>query len=423
MIPELRTEFNIKFTAEQYDDLRRRVAGVAGMGTEFRLAETPVFVEKRFLEQLAAAGEQLVRILLGDSDYLATARQAIPKGYCVAGDTTYPNFLTADFALVREQDGTLAPRLVEMQAFPSVFGFQTVLSEAYCAAFGLGGCSYFLGGLDESGYWDLLRRTIVGNCDPETVVLTEVDPWHQKTRPDFAITAQRLGISVVDIAAVEPEASRLVYRDEAGRKREIRRIYNRAIADELIARKIKLAFDLERPWDVEWAGHPNWYFMVSKFAVPRLAARLKGDGLVPAAVFLDDFLAGPGRDRLQSSGLELGQGRETVYDELLLKPLFGFAGKGIQFGPTQADLEAIPADRRSNYLLQKRMHFEPTIETPFGKTQAEFRILYLWPDGGQLQPAITLVRLGRGRMMGVDHNRELEWVGASAALYPEQNPR
>ena len=106
----------------------------------------------------------------------------------------------------------------------------------------------------------------------------------------------------------------------------------------------------------------------------------------------------------------------AVYHELLLKPLFSFAGKGIQFDPTQADLEAIPPAERPGYLLQQRMQFVPTIETPLGPTQAEIRILYLWP-GRTLTPALSLVRLGRGKMMGVDHNRNQEWVGGSAAFY------
>jgi hypothetical protein len=109
---------------------------------------------------------------------------------------------------------------------------------------------------------------------------------------------------------------------------------------------------------------------------------------------------------------------ETVYRELLLKPLFSFAGKGIQFDPTQGQLEAIPVEARGEYLLQQRMSFVPTIETPHGMTQAEIRILYLWPDDGTLMPVLSLVRLGRGKMMGVDHNKNQEWVGASAAFFP-----
>ena len=33
-----------------------------------------------------------------------------------------------------------------------------------------------------------------------------------------------------------------------------------------------------------------------------------------------------------------------------------------------------------------------------------------------MQPVMTLVRMGRGMMMGVDHNRDRTWVGGSGAL-------
>jgi hypothetical protein len=171
---------------------------------------------------------------------------------------------------------------------------------------------------------------------------------------------------------------------------------------------------------VDWAGHPNWYFLISKFSIPWLSRPPGAHPVVPPAVFVDEFLEGSGRVQLAAAGVVLPaeEGPDTVYGELLLKPLFSFAGKGIQFDPTQAQLEAIPTARRNEFLLQQRMRFEHTIETPWGMTQAEIRILYLWPDAGSLTPALSLVRLGRGKMMGVDHNRNREWVGASAAFYP-----
>jgi hypothetical protein len=324
--------------------------------------------------------------------------------------------LTADFALVRNRNGELAPRLVEIQAFPSVFAFQALLCSAYREVYGLPDeLGTYLSGLNEDSYWALFARTVLGNHDPRHVVLMEVDPQHQKTLPDFNCTAKKLGIAVVDIAEVKPIGNKLHYTDAAGKVVPIHRIYNRAIADELIAKRIRLPFDLTHAWDVEWAGHPNWYFLISKFSVPWL----RSEPVVPPAVFLSEFLEGPGREQLREAGVQLpgSVGQETVYYELLLKPLFSFAGKGIQFEPTQRQLEAIPAERRGDYLLQQRMTFVPTIETPHGLTQAEFRILYLWPDEGQLTPALSLVRLGRGKMMGVDHNRNQAWVGASAAFF------
>ncbi len=390
---------------------------------EYRIAETPVFLPLPLLEEMAAAGVELTQGLLGNAACLAAARKAIPAVFNVAAETAHPNFLTADFALVRTAEGALKPKLVELQAFPSVYGYQDVLSQAYRDAFGLpGGLGSYLDGLDEARYWALVAQTVLGGHDPENVVLTELDPRNQKTLPDFAVTSRRLGIPVVDIRSLEAVGSKLHYRNANGRLVPIHRIYNRAIADELMARQVHLPFDLTHAWEVEWAGHPNWYFLISKFSIPWLSRPPGGHPVVPPAVFLDEFLEGSGRAQLAAAGVvpPANAGPDTVYGELLLKPLFSFAGKGIQFDPTQAQLAAIPPAKRSEFLLQQRMRFEHTIETPWGLTQAEIRILYLWPDGGSLTPALSLVRLGRGKMMGVDHNRDQEWVGASAAFFPEK---
>ena len=439
MIPELRRAFNAAYRPEKYQTLLTRLDTRVGTKVDFRVAETPVFLPDGMLEEMASAGAELTHRLLAWPEYMAGAQASIPHGFRVAGDSAHPHFLTADFALVRIAGGELAPRLVEIQAFPSVYAYQAMLTEEYMRVFNLpDSLGVFLGGLNREGFWEIFRRTVLGRHAPENVVLTEVDPEHQKTLPDFRLTAQALGIAVVDIGSLEPVGDKLHYRNEAGRLVPIHRIYNRAIADEMIARQVRLGFDLTYPWDVEWAGHPNWYFLISKYSVPWLSAPpatenanslaavnstrtsvSASSSVVPPAVFLNDFLRGEGRARLASAGVALPQsdGADTVYESLLLKPLFSFAGKGIQFAPSHFELEAIPEQERGNYLLQERMHFVPTIETPHGLTQAEIRILYIWPDGGELTPVLPLVRLGRGKMMGVDHNRDQEWVGASGAFW------
>ena len=168
----------------------------------------------------------------------------------------------------------------------------------------------------------------------------------------------------------------------------------------MIRKSIQPGFDLTSELDVEWAGNPNWYFLLSKFSLPYLE-----HPFVPAAVFLDDWMRGEGRDRLPADR-----------SSWVLKPLFSFAGKGIEFGPSDTLLASIPEGQRGSYLLQERVPFEPTVDTPYGMTQAEVRILYLWPDDGELQAVNTLVRLGRGKMMGVDHNKDHAWTGGSAGL-------
>jgi hypothetical protein len=209
----------------------------------------------------------------------------------------------------------------------------------------------------------------------------------------------QLGIRMVDITQIRQRGHRLYY-DRDGVETPIHRIYNRAIADEMIRKDIRPGFDLTADLDVEWAGHPNWYFKISKFSLPFL-----DHPFVPPSVFLDDFLAGK-----RPSGLSDDR------NDWILKPLFSFAGKGIEFAPSDDLLHSIPAAEQSNYLIQQRMPFVSNVETPFGLTQTEVRILYTWPDSGKLTPLNTLVRLGRGKMMGVDHNRGQLWVGGSAGL-------
>ncbi len=421
MIPEFRSRFNQNFNEPSYASMLHNLGEVCGTPIEFRVAETPVFVERSLLDGMALAGMEMTRTLMGDPVYMAAARKAIPRGYLVAEENLHPNFLTADFGLVHGPDGKLVPKLVEIQAFPSVFGYQAVLCQAYREAFNLpDGLGVFLSGLNEERYWNLLSRTVLGSYGPRNVVLSEIDPLNQKTRPDFEIMSKRLGIPIVDISSLFAVGNKLHYFTGDGWMAPVRRMYNRAIVDELIAREVRIRFDLTHAWTLEWAGHPNWYFLISKFSVPWLSRPPFPHPAVPPAVFLDEFLDGTGRHQMESAGVPLpsNTGPDAAYTELLLKPLFSFAGKGIQFEPTQADLESIPHDRRCEYLVQQRMHFVPTIETPLGLTQAEFRILYLWPDGGSLTPVLSLVRLGRGKMMGVDHNKNKAWDGASAAFFP-----
>ena len=405
MLQPFRKEFNQRqFTPERYAALLARLDERTRSRIDFRVAETPCFFSREVLAEIAEFGRILTHQLVDSPDYMRESDAAIPDRYRVSNDNPRPNFMTADFGFVRGEDGELHPRLVELQAFPSIFGYQDVLCEEYIRTFGLDRqLDWRFGGLDGEGYWNLLGQTIVGDHDPENVVLTEVEPESQKTLPDFHVYEDRLGITTVDIAKLKKEGSRLFY-ERRGRWIPIERIYNRAIVDEIERKQIKPAFDYRDDLQVEWAGNPNWYFRISKFSLPYL-----DHPSVPACVFLDVWFDGK---------------RDTIPEQrerLLLKPLFSFAGKGIQFAPTDADLNAIPRAERHMYLLQERMKFEPIIATPHGPTQPEIRILYVWPDrAAEMTPLIGLVRLGRGLMMGVDHNRNQEWVGGSAALFPTE---
>jgi hypothetical protein len=409
VIPSLRRDFNGRFQPAHYRNLLHTLDATVRTHVGFRVAETPCFLPPALIDEMAATGAELTERLVDDAEYLRASSAAIPEKFRAADETVRPHFMTVDFGIIRLPYGKFAPRLVELQAFPSVFGYQFVLSELYRSTYNLDpALDYFLGGHTETSFWKLYTRMLLGNHDPENVVLVDVEPLQQKTLPDFQVTADRVGLEIVDLAAIvaEPQPGRptkLFYTKDK-RRVPIHRIYNRAIVDEIVRKQVHLPFDYRESLDVEWAGHPNWYFHLSKFSLPYL-----DHPAVPRAIFLDEWFAGKRRERLPSDR-----------NELILKPLFSFAGKGIQFAPSDADLEAIPPASRHDYLLQERVRFEPVIETPDGPTQAEIRILYLWPDDHDLEPVMSLVRLGRGMMMGVDHNRDKEWVGSSAAFFPPQ---
>jgi hypothetical protein len=402
MLQPYRDQFNAQFTPAKYADLLARLNQATRTNVEFRVCETPCFFPESLINELAETGSILTHQLLDNPNYRQLSNQTIPAQYNVPNEDAHPNFMTVDFGLVQAPDGSLQPRLVEMQAFPSIFGYQDILARQYIETYHLQpDLQWLLNGHTEQSSWALLRRVILGDHDPENVVLSEIDPGHQKTLPDFKVYEDKLSLTTVDITELRKRGNRLYY-ERNGREVPIHRIYNRAIVDEMERKSIKLPFDYRDGLDVEWAGHPNWYFRISKFSLPYL-----NHPSVPKAVFLDDWFAGKGTE-----SLPLDRNR------LLLKPLYSFAGKGIQFAPSDADLAAIPEPDRHLYLLQERVNFHPVIQTPHGPTQAEIRVMYLWPSGGALEPVISLVRLGRGLMMGVDHNRDRQWVGGSAALFP-----
>ena len=400
MIPALRKQFNASFTPEKYKTFLRRIDDACGTHVDFRLSETPCFFPKSLLDEVAEDGKVLIRQLVDNPEYRKLSDASIPKEFRVPNEAANPMFIQVDFGLVRRPDGSLAPKLVELQAFPSLYAYQTQLAQAYLDVFNLRefaggeGLRYFLGGLDSDSYRELLKRAILAGHDPANVILLEVDPLHQKTLPDFLLTEKLLGVKAVDISAVQKRGNKLFYED-AGKSIPIRRIYNRAIVDELERRGVRPTFDWRDDLDVEWAGHPNWYFRISKFSIPYLHHES-----APKTWFLD---------RLEQVPEDL--------QNYVLKPLYSFAGLGVVIGPSKADIDAIPAEKRGEYILQERVQFEPVIETPLGPTKAEVRVMYVWVE--DLQPVLTIIRMGRGLMMGVDHNKNMEWVGASAGLYVE----
>ena len=385
MISSLRQAFNREWSPAKYERFLALVTERSGVAPQFRHSETPCFLPEELVERMARYGREMVRQLLGNQAYQRDSSMAIPEKYRVPNEAPVPLFVQADFGLDRD----LQPQLVEIQGFPSLYAYQPVLASCYRDAYELDPALNTLpAGLSQERYYNMLREAIVGKQDPAEVVLLEIDPDRQKTRCDFSVTDKLFGVRAVDIRALRKQGNRLFHGE-----RPVKRIYNRAIVDELERRGIEMPFDWRDELDVEWAGHPNWFFRLSKFSLPYLR-----HVAAPDAQFLDrvdvDEIADP--------------------EKYVLKPLWGFAGLGVVVGPTREDIAAVPLERRHDYLLQERVDFTPVIETPAGMAKIEVRIMYLYLD--ELHAVNTIVRMGRGAQMGVDHNKGLEWVGGSAGF-------
>jgi hypothetical protein len=379
MIPELRERFNADFTPEKYAAFLRLLEQRGGTEIRFRHCETPVFLPRPLLGRMVRDGAKLIRQLVDDPEYRKRSDAALPERYAAPGENAHPLFIQVDFGLTAD----LEPKLVEIQGFPSLYGYQPELAEAYRTVYGL---DRHLGALLIDDYWSLFARAVLGGRAPQEVALVEIDPYEQKTLADFLVTAKRLGIRIVNIRDIRKRGRKL-----SGPDGPIERIYNRAIADELDRKGVRLDFDFRDDLDVEWAGHPNWYFRISKFSIPFLQ-----HPSVPRTMFLD----------------QVGRIPDDL-ENWVLKPLYSFAGLGVLVGPTREQVERV-ADP-SRYILQERVDFAPLISTPHGPTKSEVRIMYIWLD--QLQAVTTIVRMGRGKMMGVDHNKGMEWVGGSVAFW------
>ena len=392
MIPSYRHDFNSRFTPDKYERLQREMTSRCGMKVPFALCETPCFFPDGLVALMGEDGKALIRQLVENPEYRARSEASIPAEFRVPNEAAHPMFIQVDFGLVRDAAGELQPKLVELQAFPSLYAYQPVLAQTYMDVFGLDPkLRYFLSGLDSAGYKRLLQDAIVAGHDPANVVLMEVHPEEQKTRPDFLLTEKLLGIRTICITKIRKQGRRLFY-EEAGKQVPIERIYNRTIVDELERKGIVPPFDFRDDLDVEWAGHPNWYFRISKYSIPYLK-----HPSVPRTWFLDQLKEVP-----------------ADLENFVLKPLYSFAGLGVVIAPSRADVDAIPAAKRGEYILQERMNFTPVVETPHGAAKVELRIMYVWLD--KLLPVLTIVRMGRGLMMGVDQNKGMKWVGSSAAL-------
>lgn len=404
MDPQRRAQFNADFTPEKYAALVHCVNETEKWPADFRISETPIFLTRDFTDEVTRAANAIVA-LTRTPEFAQHAAAAVPKGLEVPNESAHPNFLVVDFAIC-DEGNRLVPRLIELQAFPSLFGFQLLLlgciRKAY-PAIPRNWTSSF-GGIKDEAYLALLRRTIIGDSAPENVVLLEIEPEKQKTRIDFAATETLLGICSVCVTKIKKRGRQLFY-DRDGREVRMERIYNRVIFDELVKRPdLNLPFRFQDDLDVTWVGHPNWYFRISKHSLPFLETEHTSP-----TFFADEFPA----FAKATSGMPASEN----IDHYVLKPLYSFAGHGVDMEPTRQKIAALEKPRE--WILQKKVDYTAFVPTVDGqKSKAEIRMMFVWPDNDPNPTLVNnLVRMSQGKMMGVDFNIAKTWVGASIALH------
>ncbi len=392
MIKKYRNQFNQNFTEEKYKkfikDLEKGYSVIP-----FRVAETPIFIPNALKDKLIAAGEEIIELIKQDN-FKELTQNAIPKEWIVPNETAHPHFLTFDYGICKNEHGEITPMLIEMQGFPSLYGFQAHLANSFINSFDLDQhLTPFFNDLDEHSYFNLLKEVIIGDYEPYEVALMDVDAPNQKTAIDFFVTARKLGIKIIALEDIKLIDRKLFY-EENGKQIQLKRIYNRLIFDEIGENTaiFKSSFDPREELEIEWITHPNWFYRISKYTMPFL----KGE-FVPETHFLNTIKIIP-----------------NDLENYVLKPLFSFAGMGIIIDVTESDIMAIKDPE--NWILQRKVNYEPVVQALDAGVKAEVRMMYLWPEGGEPQLCINLCRLSRGKMIGVRYNADYDWVGGTVGL-------
>ena len=401
MNPELRRRYNAAFTNDLYRRYLERLETQLGVKIPFRIAEAPLFLPKPLRQRLASAAREIVA-QISEPKVIEAMKAAIPPALDVPRMDDLASCIQVDFAIVRGEDGELTGKVVELQGFPSLYALMVVQTEAMAqelqAIPGLEGpWSIYYSGHDRASFVAKFKAALLAGHDPEEVVLLDLEPTAQKTYADFVATRQLTGVDAIGPEELVREGNRL-FRQKDGRRIQVKRIYNRIVFDELANKGVQLPFDYREDLDVSWFPHPNWYWVWSKYTLPHV-----NHPAVPKATYVSDLPEWP-----------------ADLSRYVLKPLFSFAGAGVIIDPTHADLERIPVADRGGWILQEKIVYEPALTMPTGDgVKAEVRMMFLRAPGDEKpELVLNLVRMSRGKMLGVDQNKGLDWVGGSIGLWP-----
>ena len=395
MIPEQRKKFNANFTEEKYKEFLQKVENLEPGSLEFRVTETPIFVPKEFTAKMLQAGEEIIDVITSPNFKQLTGR-SMPEGLNIPGEDDHPQLLVLDFGICRNKDGHLEPQLIEMQGFPSLFGFQAEHTElCYEYSNYPEGFSAYLNGYEKDTYLRDLKEILIGPHKPEEVVLLEINPEIQKTRIDFYVTQHQTGLHILNLSDMKADGRQLYYEKD-GKKYPIKRIYNRVIFDDLNHQAQPVEFiDLSKNYDVEWVPHPNWFYRISKFTLPFIK-----HAYVPETIFLNEA----------PKNIDLS--------EYVLKPLFSFAGMGVVIDVQKHDVDTITDPE--NWILQRKVNYDDVIQTPGEMAKAEIRIFYFWKSEWERPVAVhNLSRMSKGKMIGTRYNKDKDWVGGTVAFFEQ----
>ena len=396
MISSIRQAYNEAFSLDKYNSLLDWVEKQHQHRPPFRIAETPVFVPKSLQAKLVEACEEITDTLVRP-DFKELSKGAVLSGQLVPGETDHTTFLQMDFGICLDENGDYTPQLIEVQGFPSLYFFQNMVAQGYRKHFDIPeNYSHLFNGFDSHSYIEKLREIIVGDSNPENVILLEVEPDKQVTRIDFIVAKAQLGIEYLCVTDLKKEGKDVYYIKD-GRKIGVEKIFNRVIFDELIKRDdLKREFYFTQEANVEWVGHPHWFFRISKHTLPLLDSKY-----VPKSYFLNEIDEVPG-----------------YLKDYVLKPLYSFAGSVVIINLNQFDIDAI--QDRENYILQRKVAYAPVIPTPNISAKCEIRMLMLWERGAPRPILVNnLARLSKGEMVGVRYNKDKDWVGGSVGFFEQ----
>ncbi|MCK0144199.1 hypothetical protein MWU78_00885 [Arenibacter sp. F26102] len=397
MVEHLRQQYNAAFTDGKYKAFLESISTAYDHKPPFRISETPIFIPKYLKQRLLEACDQVNNVICQPNFKELTKNALQDASQFVPGEDEHTTFLQMDFGICLDEKGELMPQMVEVQGFPTLYFFQELMAKGYRNHFNIPSNYHHLNNTTSADYVEKLREIIVGDCSPENVILLEIEPHKQATQIDFLATSRHLGIKVVCISELITEGKNVFYTNNKGQKIPVRRIYNRVIFDELFKREdLPRQFDFTKEYNVEWIGHPNWFFRISKFTMP-----LINSPYVPPCHFLHQLEKYP-----------------EDLENYVLKPLFSFAGSGVLINVTKQDLDAV--QNRENYILQKKVVYAPAIKTPTEPAKCEIRMLMIWEKGEKKAKVVNnLVRISKGEMVGVRFNKDKDWVGASVGFFED----